>query len=239
MQPLPGERSHGGAGERRAWRGRRRAASAQTNPRRRREPRGSSRSSGDAVVAAAPAPLRWQRGGSARGGAGLSRPLRRRVRRFYYPYHFLTLDRLKSAAAIFRRVISINSGSRLLAAKIDETTAGASERDEGSGRAAARGAHTPQLSAADLTAGAPRTPELCSPSGVRALPGAPPAAPPSARASAQGRGVLAACRRLTALLHPLSPQRQLHVPHGSGCLINCCTTASGPSPHRPSRQPSV
>lgn len=40
------------------------------------------------------------------------------------------MDRLKSAVAIFRRMISINSGSRLLATKIDETTAGASERDQ-------------------------------------------------------------------------------------------------------------
>lgn len=56
---------------------------------------------------------------------------------FYYPYHFLTKERLESVVAIFRRMISINSGSRLLATKIDETTAGASERDQDSGIAAA------------------------------------------------------------------------------------------------------
>ena len=56
---------------------------------------------------------------------------------FHYLYRFLTMDRLKSAVAIFRRMIPINSGSRLLATKIDETTAGASERDQDSGIAAA------------------------------------------------------------------------------------------------------
>lgn len=49
----------------------------------------------------------------------------------------LTVNGLKSAVAIFRRRISINSGSRLLAAKIDETTAGASARARDSGIAAA------------------------------------------------------------------------------------------------------
>lgn len=50
----------------------------------------------------------------------------------------LTVNGLKSAVAIFRRRISINSGSRLLATKIDETTAGASARARDGGIAAAR-----------------------------------------------------------------------------------------------------
>jgi len=71
------------------------------------------------------------------GVRGLSRPLCRQVRQFYCPCHLLTMGRLKSAVAILRRMISINSGSRLLATKIDEATAGASERDQDRGIAAA------------------------------------------------------------------------------------------------------
>lgn len=99
----------------------------------------------DGVVAAAPASLPRCAGHGApawplcRGGSGgvCAGGCRGSVGHFYYPYRFLTMDRLKSAVAIFRRMISINSGSRLLATKIDETTAGASERDQDSGIAAA------------------------------------------------------------------------------------------------------
>lgn len=66
-----------------------------------------------------------------------SGPTPRQVGRLYYLSHSPTVDRLKSAAAILRRMISINSGSRLLATKIDETTAGAAERDQDSEIAAA------------------------------------------------------------------------------------------------------
>lgn len=68
---------------------------------------------------------------------GFVLPLWRQVGHFYHPYHFLSMDRLKSAAAVLRRAISIKPGSRLLATKIDEATAGASERDQDSGTAAA------------------------------------------------------------------------------------------------------
>lgn len=59
------------------------------------------------------------------------------VGHFYFLHHFPSTGRLKSAVAIFRRMVSINPWSRLLATKIDETTAGASEREQDSGKAAA------------------------------------------------------------------------------------------------------
>lgn len=49
----------------------------------------------------------------------------------------LPTDRVKPAAAIFSRALSINAGSRLQAAEMDETTAGASEGEPGGGRATA------------------------------------------------------------------------------------------------------
>lgn len=111
--------------------GRWRAAPAllsQANPEHTREPQGSSHRGGDGVGAQPPA---LQPGGT-----------------LYHLYCFLTMDRLKPAVAIFRMMISINSGSRLLAAKIDETTAGASARARDGGTAAACGARSPRLPAA-------------------------------------------------------------------------------------------
>lgn len=59
------------------------------------------------------------------------------VGHFYFLHRSPSMGGLKSAVAIFRRMVSINPWSRLLAKKIDETTAGASERDQDSGKAAA------------------------------------------------------------------------------------------------------
>lgn len=67
-------------------------------------------------------------GASCRGVLGLSHPRCRQVGCFYYPCRFLSTDGLKFAVAIFRRMISYQFGSRLLATEMDGTTAGASER---------------------------------------------------------------------------------------------------------------